>query len=135
MKQLAEFFSDVSHVVIALIIVAFMMALFFVIKPMMAAGKATATTTSTTLIGQNFSPYDNTEKQGSDVISAIGGEASSTITVQVQTADGTTNNYTSSSYNLTDPNSSGYIEPTANFQSTISKTANGTVNKITFVQK
>lgn len=135
MKQLAEFFTDVSHVVIAFAIVAFMMLIFFVIKPMMASSKATATTISTTLIGQNFTPYNNAEKQGSDVITAIGTQASSTVTVEVQTADGTTNDYTSSSYNLTDPNSSGYIEPTENFHSTISKRANGSVNKITFVQQ
>ncbi len=135
MKMIAEFFSDVSHILIAFAIVAFMMLMFFVIKPMMVSSKATATTISTTLTNQSFSSYDNTQVQGSDVISAIGSKATSTLTVVVETADGQTISYTSSSYNLTNPNVSGYIEPTANFQSTLSKTANGTVNKITFVQQ
>lgn len=135
MKQIAEFFTDMTHVMIAVGIVAFMMVLFFVVKPLMASSKASATTISTSLVNQSYSTYDNTQVQGSDVISAVGSKASSTLTVEVQTADGQTINYTSSSYNLTDPNSSGYIEPTANFKSTLSKTANGTVNKITFVQQ
>ncbi len=135
MKMIAEFFSDVSHILIAFAIVAFMMLMFFVIKPMMVSSKATATTISTTLTNQSFSSYDNTQVQGSDVISAIGSKATSTVGVRVETLDGANINYTSSSYNLTVPTAPGYIEPTANFASTVSKTANGTVNQITFVQQ
>lgn len=135
MKMIAEFFGDATHLIISFIIVAFLMVMFFVVKPMMTTSKSTATTISTSLINQSYSPYDNTVVQGSDVVSAISSKASASLTIEVKTKDGQTNDYTSSSYNLTDPNTAGYIEPIENFKSTLTKTSNGTVNKITFVQQ
>lgn len=124
-----------AGVLVSILIITWAISMYFKTTPMQKSAASSTDTITQSLTTRSFSAYDGTTVSGSDVISAINTRSSNEVHVQVKTSDGTTVTYKSASYNLTDLNSAGYIEPNANFSATISKTSNGTVNLISFVEQ
>lgn len=88
-----------------------------------------------TISNSKFTEYDGTTVSGTQAINAIRMYAADTFTVEINTIKGSKSYNVGTAYNITDISDSNYIEPTAKFKSTLGKTDNNTVNKITLTQE
>lgn len=91
---------------------------------------------TSTISQSKYTEYDNTTVSGTQAINAIRLYASATLSINVVTRAAGASIYTSpTSYTVVDITNVNYIEPTGSFRSTVSKTANGTVNLISLIQQ
>jgi hypothetical protein len=136
-ENIPEFIKGAAYVLIAILIIGVALAFFTKGKNIIGIADQGLTDTTAKLSQSQYVEYDTGKVvTGNQVINAIRTFSSSTFTVTVVTKAGSSISYTSpTAYTVIDISNTAYIEPTALFVSTISKTSNATVNHITLIQQ
>ncbi|MDT8718230.1 hypothetical protein IAI10_16305 [Clostridium sp. 19966] len=136
MKAVEEGTHGSVGIILTLGVITFFVAIFGLSGPLRTLASSNLKSTVQSFTASTFSNYDNTEINGSEVISAINTKASSDLSVIVKTKSDTVGKkYNTGSYNISDSSDPDYIEGEATFTSVLGKTTNGTIISITFTQQ
>ena len=124
-----------AGILITIGLVSAALVIYNVVMPMVNTGIKQTSAISQRITNVNYSQYDDTDKQGSEVIGAINTQASDDFYVRVKTnANNSGKKYTTTTYNITDKDDNDYIEPTEKFHSELDINDNGAVVGIIFTQ-
>ena len=125
------------EVIVILLVATWALGMFFKVGPLQKQASSNTDTIVQSMTTASFSSYDIKDVTGSDVVTAINTRASKDITVKVTTKSAPTVPvlYTFANYNIATSSDPAYIEPSGLFKSTITKTTNGTVSAINFIQE
>lgn len=136
MEDSTKGISFAAGVLIVIGLVSIALVIYNIVMPMLNTGVKNTSSISQRITNSGYSQYDGTQKQGSEVISAINTQASDTLKVTVKTNSNTSGtSYTTTSYNITDKDDDDYIEPTEKFNSVLVTNKNGAITGITFTQE
>ncbi len=124
-----------AGILITIGLVSAALVIYNVVMPMVNTGIKQTSAISQRITNGNYSQYDDTDKQGSEVIGAINTQASDDFYVKVKTnADASGKKYTTTTYNITNKDDKDYVEPTEKFHSVLDINDNGAVVGIIFTQ-
>lgn len=138
MKDLVEWLKENVTLVVVLVIISAIVAIFMLGQGFFAQSMKNAGTTQAKASNSQYNGYDGTIISGAEVISAIRNNASATFTVKVNTTGGLAagQSYVSANgYAITVPTNVEYIEPSANFKGTLTKSTNLAITGVAFVQQ
>lgn len=134
-KDSTEGISAGAAILITIGLVSAALVIYNVVMPMINTGIKQTSAISQRITNGNYSQYDGTVKQGSEVIGAINTQAADDFYVKVKTnANNSGKKYTTTTYNITDKNDVNYIEPTEKFDSVLDINDNGAAVGIIFTQ-
>jgi hypothetical protein len=136
MNQIKEFILWVVGIVFVVVIIFVGYSFFSKSNEMSKSADSGLSSVQQSVEAARFSNFENSTCSGSDVISAIRTYATDTFTITVRTAEASTpvNYNASNSYTITNSTNANYIEPTAQFTSTLVRNNNNTVTGISFIQ-
>lgn len=124
-----------AGILITIGLVSAALVIYNVVMPMVNTGIKQTSAISQRITNGNYSQYDGTVKQGSEVIGAINTQAADDFYVKVKTNANTSGKkYTTTTYNITDKDDNDYIEPTEKFDSALDINDNGAIVGIIFTQ-